>query len=54
MPPIDYVEEEYCNNNNSKRLRPMRKVTFNTIDVYHFHRRQGFSAVPLSGGVTLG
>lgn len=36
-----------------KRMR-MRRVHFETVTVYYFSRRQGFTSVPSQGGSTLG
>lgn len=37
----------------SKRLRG-RNVHFESVTVYYFNRRQGFTSVPTQGGSTLG
>lgn len=37
----------------SKRLRG-RNVHFESVTVYYFNRRQGFTTVPTQGGSTLG
>ncbi|KHN87175.1 Cysteine/serine-rich nuclear protein 3 [Toxocara canis] len=37
------------------RCRPKKKkISFKNVQVYYFQRSQGFTAVPTSGGVTLG
>uniref|UniRef100_A0A3P8SD41 Cysteine/serine-rich nuclear protein N-terminal domain-containing protein n=1 Tax=Amphiprion percula TaxID=161767 RepID=A0A3P8SD41_AMPPE len=40
-------------NHSSKRLRG-RNVHFESVTVYYFNRRQGFTSVPTQGGSTLG
>ncbi|CAL8406711.1 unnamed protein product [Arctogadus glacialis] len=37
-----------------KRARPGRGVRFESVTVYYFSRRQGFTSVPTQGGSTLG
>lgn len=39
---------------SAKRLRGGRNVHFESVTVYYFNRRQGFTSVPTQGGSTLG
>nr|XP_020471011.1 cysteine/serine-rich nuclear protein 3-like isoform X2 [Monopterus albus] len=44
---------DYSLQQQSKRLRS-HKVHFESVTVYYFNRRQGFTSVPTQGGSTLG
>ena len=35
-------------------LRDKKKVKFQNVEVYYFHRIQGFSCIPSQGGITIG
>ncbi|XP_075873691.1 uncharacterized protein LOC142882867 isoform X2 [Nelusetta ayraudi] len=39
---------------SAKRMRGRRNVHFESVTVYYFNRRQGFTSVPTQGGSTLG
>lgn len=47
-------DEQSTNHLEQSSEKPKRKVSFDTVTVYHFNRSQGFNSVPTQGGSTLG